>query len=359
MSRCFGVAAALAILAVAGVGSAAACAICLSAVSVSLAEEIDATDRAVLAVPDGDGLRVLAVLKGDGAVGAVIAADALVPAPTPPETGRALLLLHNALAGTWKTIGAARPENAGWLREIASAPPLEGDEDHVVAAGPALEVRLALAVPRFEDTDPMVAELAHDQIARAPYAALAGLADTLDAAALRGFIAAPGSMARRPSYILLLGLAGDGGDAAAIDERLAIARQRQDATDLAALLTADMELRGLERVAWVEAIYLADKRRSLPEVEAALTALSIQGEADTTVPRAKVVAAFRRFIRARPAMAGFVAPELTHWQAWEASPDYAALVETGAVTDPAEEFAILTYLQQSPDPAAKAALTDD
>jgi hypothetical protein len=84
----------------------------------------------------------------------------------------------------------------------------------------------------------------------------------------------------------------------------------------------------------------------------------VQGEADATVPRADVVAAFRRFILARPPMAGFVAPELTHWQAWEASADYAALIEAGAVTDPAEEFAILTYLQQSPDPSAKAALAE-
>ena len=48
-------------------------------------------------------------------------------------------------------------------------------------------------------------------------------------------------------------------------------------------------------------------------VAAALAALSIHGEADTAVTRAKVVAAFRRFIRTRPAMASF------------------------AVTDPAEE----------------------
>ena len=358
MSRRLGIAAALAALAVACAGPASACAICLSAVSVSLAEEIDATDRAILAVPDGTGLRVLAVLKGDGAAGAVIAADALVPAPAPPGDGQALLLLHNAFAGTWKSVGAALPENAGWLRAIASAPPLEPAGDHEVVAGPALDARLALAVPRFEDADPLVAEIAGDQVARAPYRALAGLAETLDPAAMRGFVAAPGAGARRQSYILLLGIAGDGADAAGIDERLEIAWKRKDATDLPALLAADMELRGTERMSWIEATYLADRERTLPEIEAALTALAVHGEADATVPRAEVVAAFRRFIRARPAMAGFVAPELTHWQAWEASPDYAALIEAGAVTDPAEEFAILTYLHQSPEPSAKAALAE-
>jgi hypothetical protein len=344
---------------VAGAGQAAACAICLSAVSVTLAEQLDAADRAVLAAPDAGGLRVTAVLKGDGAAGKILPAAALLPAPPAPAEGMALLLVHNAFADTWKPLGAARPGNADWLARVAGAPPLQGDADHALVAGPALDARLALAAPRFEDADPLVAEIAGDQVARAPYAALAGLARQLDPAALRAYVAAPGAGARRSSYILLLGLAGDGRDAEAIEARLARARRTGNATDVAALLAADLELRGPERLPWVEATYLADRKRSLPEVEAALAALQVQGEANATIPRAAVVEVFRRFIRARPAMAGFVAPELAHWRAWAASPDYAALIAAGAVTDPAEEFAILTYLQQSPDPAAKAVLTDD
>jgi hypothetical protein len=203
----------------------------------------------------------------------------------------------------------------------------------------------------------MVAELAHDQIALAPYAALPPLAGKLDANELRGFVAAPSIGSRRAIYILLLGVAGGPDDAAAIEARLDDGRRARDASDVPALLAADLQLRGPERLPWVEATYLADRKRDLAEVEAALTALSVQGDADATVPRAEVVEAFRRFIRARPAMAGFIAPELAHWQAWEASPDYAALIETGTVQDPAEEFAIRSYLAQSPDPAAKAALS--
>lgn len=328
---------------VAGAGQAAACAICLSAVSVTLAEQLDATDRAVVAAPSGGAVRVVVAVKGGDVPGEVIPLDAIVPR-TGLRPGHALLLAHNSFAGTWTSLGGTDPDNAGWIAEIARS---EGD------------ARLALAAARLEDPDPLVAKLAHDAIARAPYAALATLAGTLDPATLRAFVAAPGRAEWRPSYILLLGFAGDAGDAAAIDAQLGAGLARQDATDLAALLAADMELRGPDRVAWVEATYLAERGRSLPEVEAALAALSVQGDADATVPRAEVVAAFRRFIRARPPMAGFVAPDLGRWQAWEASPDYAALIEAGAVTDPAEEFAILAYLQQSPDPAAKAALEHD
>ncbi len=359
MTRILAAAAALAILAAAGAEPAAACAICLSAVSVSAAEELDAADRAVLAAPEGDGFSVVAVLKGDGAEGEAIPASALIPAPPAPAPGLALLLVHNAFTGGWKSLGAARPENAGWLRQVANAPAFAPDPEHPhqAAAGPALDARLALAIPRLEDPDPMVAELAHDQVALAPYASLPALADDLDAARLRGLVAAPGVGARRPVYILLLGVAGGPEDAAAIEARLDAGRRAHDTADLAALLAADLELRGRERLPWIEATYLADRGRDLAEIEAALAALVVQGDADATVPRADVVAAFRRFIRARPGMAGFVAPELAHWQAWEASGDYAALIEGGAVQDPAEEFAIRSYLAQSPDPAAKAALS--
>lgn len=358
MTRRLAAAAALAIWA-AGGGPADACAICLSAISVSTAEELDAGDGAVLAVPEAGGFRVVAALKGDAAPGAAIPASALLPAPAAPAPGEALLLVRNAFTGAWKSLGAARPENAAWLAQAAQAPALAPDPEHPHQAGrgPALDARLALALPRLEDPDPMVAELAHDQIALAPYAALPPLADRLDAGDLRGFVAAPGAGSRRAIYILLLGVAGGPEDAALIEARLAAARRAHDATDLSALLAADLELRGPDRLPWIEATYLADRTRDLAEVEAALTALAVQGDADATVPRTQVVAAFRRFIRARPAMAGFVAPELAHWRAWEASGDYAALIEAGVVQDPAEDFAIRGYLAQSPDPAARAALS--
>ncbi len=352
-------AAALGLIAAAATGPVAACAICLSAISVSAAEEVDATDRAVLAVPDGDDLRIVAVLKGDGTKGETISASALLPPPDSPPDDMALFLVHNAFAGTWKSLGTARPENADWLTDVANAPALvrDGEHSHQVTMQPALDARLALAIPRLEDPDPMVAELAYDQIALAPYGTLPAIADQLDAAELRGFVSAPSIGSRRSIYILLLGVAGTPDDAAAIEARLDAARRTHDATDLAALLAANLELRGPDRLAWVETTYLADRGRDISEVEAALTALSVQGDADVTVPRADVVGAFRRFIRSRPTMAGFVAPDLAHWQAWAAVPDYAALIETGAVQDPAEDFAIRAYLAHSPDPAAKAALS--
>lgn len=329
----------------AGAGKALACAICLSAVSVTTLEEVDAADRAVLAVAgESGGFRVVAELKGAAAAGGAIPAAALVPSPEAPAGGRALLLAHNALAGTWKSLGTTDLAVADWLRQVAAA------------TGAA---RLTLVAPRLEDPDPLVATLAHDAVALAPYAAVADVAATLDLGRLRAWAADPDTGARRATYVLLLGLAGGPADAAAIEARLDAAREAQDATDVAALLAADLELRGPERVDWLGRTYLTDPARSLPETEAALLALAAHGDADRSVPRARVVAAYVDFIRARAPLAGFVAPELAEWQAWDATGAYAALIEAGAVEDPAEEFAIVSYLRQSPDPAAAAALAHD
>ena len=59
----------------------------------------------------------------------------------------------------------------------------------------------------------------------------------------------------------------------------------------------------------------------MPEIEAALLALNVLGDANSAVPRARDVAAYRAFIRLRPPMAGFVAPQLADWGSWDAVPN--------------------------------------
>jgi hypothetical protein len=343
---------ALAVLAAAGATSASACAICLSAISVTGADRLEAADRAVLAVPGEVGLGIVAVVKGEAKGGDMIDAPGLDEAAATLPDGEALLLVRETLGGEWTSLGATDPANGPWLRELASA--------GLAAADPAgSETLLALAALHLEDPDALVAELAHDTIARRPYAAMATLADQLDPAQLRGWIDDPEAGARRATYLLLLGLAGGPDDASEIAQWIETAREVNDATDLAALLAAGLELEGPGRVDWIERAYITDRGRTLPEIEAALLALAVHGDADATVPRERVVAAYRLFIRERKPMAGFVAHELAEWQAWDATGDYVALLQAGLVTDPAEEFAILSYIGQSPDAEAKAVLADD
>jgi hypothetical protein len=60
-----------------------------------------------------------------------------------------------------------------------------------------------------------------------------------------------------------------------------------------------------------------------------------------------VIQAYRVFIREHPPMAGFVAPQLAEWNYWDATMEYAALLKSNAIKDPASEFAIVNYLQSA------------
>ena len=182
------------------------------------------------------------------------------------------------------------------------------------------------------------------------------LKSELDAAKIATWIDDPKLVSRRPAYTLLLGIAGGPDDAIELERRIDTALKARDATNLSAMLAADLELRGPTRIDWLQQTYFADRKRTLPEINAALLALSVHGGADATVPREKVIEAYRYFIKVRRPMAGFVAMELADWQAWDATADYVDIIRSKAVKDPAGEFAILSYLKQSPATVAQAAL---
>jgi hypothetical protein len=159
---------------------------------------------------------------------------------------------------------------------------------------------------------------------------------------------------RHAVYTLVLGFVGGPADAGRLEQRMEAAWESHDATNLAAMIGADLELRGPSRVDWVEAMYFADRTRTMPEIEAALLALTVHGEANRTVPRERVIKAYRDFIKERPPMAGFVAQQLADWDYWDTTTEYAALLASDAVKDPASHFAVVNYLQRAA--AAKAAL---
>jgi hypothetical protein len=85
----------------------------------------------------------------------------------------------------------------------------------------------------------------------------------------------------------------------------------------------------------------------MPEIEAALLALDVHGDANRTVPRERVIQAYRAFIRERPPMAGFVALQLADWDYWDAATEYAVLLKSNTIADPASEFAVVNYLQRA------------
>jgi hypothetical protein len=279
-------------LVLAGTGAAAlGCALCLNAFKVTLrAQDLVYAQRVVLAVPQGDDWRVVERIKGDG-----LAAGAIISEPvarlTPDQAqGKPLLLIREDRWLQWVNMGAVGVAHAGWLRELARPLPVGpvGDERRVA--------RVGFLLPSLQSPEPMVAELAYGEIAAAPYRAMRANKAAIDLQAVRRWVADPALDSRHDLYLLLLGIAGGPADAVALERRLDAQYKAKDPTHLAALLAADLELRGPSRLGWLEKRYLRDAGRRLDEQQAAVLALNVQAAEDAVIPRAQVIALYRRLL---------------------------------------------------------------
>ncbi len=100
-----------------------------------------------------------------------------------------------------------------------------------------------------------------------------------------------------------------------------------------------------------DATYLRDPGRSTREIEAALLALSVHGNANGAIPRARVIESYRLFMQTHKPLAGLVAQDLAAWHYWDAVPEYVALMKSSVRQHYATRVAVLAYLKRSPDGA--------
>jgi hypothetical protein len=346
---------------------AAACPLCYEAARQmeTTGQQLDRADQVVLAAPVAgkSNFRIVEAVKGKHAPGDIIA-DAVTGRDAAAVACDPCLLLRDPLTSWWTSLGAVGAEHADWLRQLAATRLVEGDRPRPtwpVTVQAPIELsyagwrqRIALVLPYLENPEPLIARIAWGELARAPYASLDVARSWKGAAEVQRWLDDPKLASRHPAYILLLGFTGGSADAARLEERLESAWKTHSAANLAAMIGADLELRGPSRVDWVEAKYFADRSRTMPEIEAALNALTVHGDANRTVPRDRVIQTFRAFIKERPPMAGFVAPQLADWNYWDAKSDYEALLNAKALKDPASEYAVHIYLRRAA--SAKAAL---
>jgi hypothetical protein len=347
-----------------------ACQLCAEAARqlVTIGVQLDASERVVLAVPDADGrsYRVVEVIKSKAPVGARIVEPVTDAGGSRPEGRGPFLLINDPLGGGWSSLGTLPVRYAGWLKQLTATYSVEGE--HAQPSGPltlqasfalalsdaAWRERVALVLPRLDDPDPLVGQIAWGELSRAPYATLDVVRSRINAASVTAWLADPHLGPRQAAALLVLGYVGGASDAGSLEQRLESAWSAHEAANLSAMIAADLELRGASRVQWVETKYLTDPARTMPEIDAALLALHTQGDANRAVPRARVIQAYQTFIARHPSMAGFVAPELADWNYWGERAHYAALLEANAIADPASRLAVMSYLQRA-DAASVAA----
>jgi len=329
-----------------------ACPLCMGAFQQSKAQELVAAPRAVLAVATADPgrFRVIDVVKGErppsGTIEGGYPRNASTLETAESGNGKTLLLIRDDLLPTWTILGTIGADHLSWLRKLAAGKPAKAmsPEDW--------RDRAALVLPYLESREALASEIAYGELAAAPYAALRTLKSRLAAVAVRRWVADSERLARQPLYLLLLGIAGNAQDATGLEQRLEAAWTSGDATNVGPMIAADLELRGPVRMVWVDEKYMRDQRRSTRELEAALLALSVQGNANDVIPRERVIQSYRLFMKEHKDIAGYVAQDLAAWQYWDAVPEYVSLMKSSTRQQYPSRIAIVAYLRQYPNASA-------
>ena len=112
----------------------------------------------------------------------------------------------------------------------------------------------------MKTANPLAARLAWGELARAPYATLDAARSRVDPASVEAWLDDPKLASRRAAYLTLIGFVGGPEDGAKLDRRIEAALAAHDATDLAAMIAADLALGGPSRIDWIDTRIFADRR---------------------------------------------------------------------------------------------------
>jgi hypothetical protein len=323
--------------------AASACPVCLGRElpEPTLAEKLGKAQDAVVALPARgvDAFEIQSVIKGASSLqGTRVRAPGV-------KSNHSAILTRTAPGEEWQGQGPSGIHLTGFFRTVLALP-----ADPPVTTKQWLG-RLEAMLPYLDHKDPRVCRSAWADWAGAPYGVLR--TRRLDPKKLRRWMADPTRAYAQPLWIVLLGISGDEADASRRNHQLRAAWESNDATLLAALLTARMEHEGASAVTWLENQYILDRDRTLDEVLAAVTALSVHG-ADGSPLRARIQQACHTFIAERPPLSGLVADDLIRWQDWSMAKFYQALLDSGAPILPEARPRINRYLNACRESARPA-----
>src|SRR5437899_2193669 len=163
-------------------GRAMACQMCASILQLTIsAQELVYAEHSVLAMPvaDANEFRVVAVIKGDAPPGNTIKiADVFRPAL---KSDKPLLLIRDKSWRQWVNFGPINADRADWLRQLSMTKrtfKMNDAEWHE---------HVAYFLPYLENAEPMIADIAYNELARAPYGALRSLKPCLNPAVIRAW----------------------------------------------------------------------------------------------------------------------------------------------------------------------------
>lgn len=328
-----------------------ACQICFPIPKNSAADHLLSADRVVLARENPDrpfSLKPIEVLEGDGESPEI---DLFLDSST-----RRLLVVHpdRALVCAYRE---SDPDDK-WLRV--------GVADELF--GPLVREILYRA-PRWKDTprdrlrffsrylghdDRQLRQLAHIEVARAPYNEIRDLGSVLSRAEIHAFLANFRYVEWHALYILLLAQSGDEEDSRIIVEHVHSAERFGSVNQLAAWATAWIETDEGKALDFFEEHYFQQPDRTKDEISALLMALSVHGNNGHVHLRDRIVDNYRLILSRHPDLARAIIGDLTNWQRWDLAGPVATIVaERDRTLDGPTRQLLRNYVHQATEGARK------
>jgi hypothetical protein len=355
------VAAAVTAILIAGAGRARACPFCNAAMQ-TLSQEIEAADVAVIAElaqampstpldatsgavsPDGAAakFRVVQVLRGEDKLAGTKELEVVYFGQDSP--GKKFLI--SGLAGVtgpgldWTTPVPLSERAVLYVRNL----PL---------VGPQGLDRLTYFQDYLEDDDPLLAQDAYDEFARAPYADIVALGPYMKHDKLLGWIrdASVGPSSRR-LFLTMLGVCGQPDDIPMLEEfinydyqlmkpgvaamistsgltsfsvgvglvdEVLHAAERRKRESLDALIACYIKLKGPDALPLINERFLGNPKTEYKHLHSAIMALRFHGEETDIIPREKLLESIRLALEHKE-FADQVIPDLARWEDWEVMP---------------------------------------
>ncbi|HVU88428.1 MAG TPA: hypothetical protein VHD36_13995 [Pirellulales bacterium] len=329
-----------------------ACPFC-SAVSMTLGEELKASDAAVIATlvarpaaadpavggtPEKSKFKITKVLKGEKLLENKPTIDMLFFGTQEP--GATFLIFGvDPKEPAWGTPNELSAEGLKYIEKVAQ-----------LAETPA--ERLAFFQEYFENPDQLLSGDAFNEFAKAPYSDVVQLKDKMHRDKLIEWIKddkVPPS--RRRLYLTMLGMCGTQDDVPMI-EAMIKTDDRQVRTALDAMIGCYLNLRGADGLPLIEEQFLKNDKSEYVDTYSAIVALRVLGQETNVIPKEKLVSSLRHMLD-RPQLADLVIPDLARWQDWGSMDKLVDLFKNANDESSWVRVPVVQFLRACPEPKAK------
>lgn len=331
-----------------------ACPFC-NAQTKTLSEELDSADAAVIAKML-KGPSKEAIAAGDAAPSTFAVVQVLKgPRELPKEMD--VLYFGQQPAGAQFLVSGAGDKKVEWAAPNALSPRAVKYVAQLLKLPKKGADRLVFFQEYLEDQESLLANDAYEEFARAPYAEVKDLKPRMHRDRLLKWISdreVPAS--RRRLYLTMLGVCGQPGDIAALEEMIK-SSDRQVRTALDAMVACYLILKGPNGMPLIEDLFLKNKEAEYTDTYAAIMALRFLGQETTAVPKERLLGGLRAMLD-RPQLADLVIPDLARWQDWSCIDKLVELFKNADEESSWVKVPVVNYLRACPKPEAKARLAE-